>query len=309
MFSFYIILKRTIYKTKRVVGTIRQNINKKIILASFSLFGLGALAQAQDPVVPITGAVRDTSGASIEYADVNVVLKDDLGTAQDAITDFFGEYNIDMSTDVEDVPIIDKTFRVIGNGTAHVGVTGYVNTPPVANIVNIIDRIGRTVGQVPLNYNPANGRITYEFSKNQVPVGIYFGRVTLDNQNVVTKIMITDRDEGAPGFGAFQTTQEINTTQKSAIMSTDDPLKYYITISPNENTLIQFDVLNDSLEAIAGNHYYPEHTVMPIIPDYEATVEGIIRIGDNLAGENFKITIDPEVGNQQILYTDENSEY
>lgn len=175
---------------------------KKIILASFSLLGLGTLAQAQDPIVSLTGTVRDTSGATIEYADVNVVLKDDPGTAQDAITDFFGQYNLDMSTDVEDIIEQEKGegITIFGNGSDHVGIAGYVNKNANDWQVRVFNMVGQAIAQPIVNYDPFSGRISFELRKGEMPAGNYITQIVVDEETYTRKISISNNHVGFPSM-------------------------------------------------------------------------------------------------------------
>ncbi len=261
--------------------------------------GANAFSQTTDQV-RIQGTVQDTSGHSVENANVKIWKAEDPSIYQLTETDFNGEYLQDISTAVE-LPSEDKKkpVNIINNGTSDkIGITGRLSQRPKA--IEIFNNIGQLIKNIPFTYDPASQEVRATWQSDKP--GLYFANI-ISNNNKETLKFITTNTHQEPILNLPAQTN----TLKSAFAS--DPIKYYIEISADGNEPIMFTTIRDSIEANGGDIVYPTDIVTPIIPAYTAPIQGQVTLAGNNVGPHFKIVLSPQGEQPQELYTDENGQF
>ena len=261
-----------------------------------------AVASVAQTQVQIQGTVRDTSNHTVENVNISVWKADNSSITETTETDALGEYSLGISTSISEVSQINNNIIVINNGiSSHIRFSGWLDQKPQAIIIS--DITGRIISNIPFTYNRFSKQLEAEWQSKIS--GIYFAQIVTPTSREVLKF-ITTNNAIPPAHSHTLRAQEQNIAKQSSM---GDAIKYYVELSSDGNEPINFVSKLDSVMAYGGETIYPEHVVMPIIPDYTALVQGQVKLNGQAVGEGFKILLTPQQGNAQELYTDANGTF
>jgi hypothetical protein len=261
----------------------------------------GAFGQTADQV-RMNGTVKDTSGHVVENVNVKIWKSDDPTIFQLTETDFLGQYLTDISTPVEDVQQQTTPLTILNNGNSrHIGFTGTLPSQP--HHINIINSIGQVVDNIPFDYDPGSQHFQADWRAEQP--GVYFAQIQMPTGQEVLKFIAT-QGNNPPALGYAQTPAN---TLKHTETKNGEQIKYYIELTSDGDEQINFHSQKDSVLVSPGAIAYPEHSITPIIPDYNAIINGQVTLAGLPVGPHFRVMLSPEQGDAQELFTDENGAF